>query len=142
MTERLQVYRCEVCGNIVLVLHPGAGKLVCCGQPMALLAEQTSGPGEEKHVPVVELTGGKVVVRVGEVAHPMEEGHYIEWVELIVGPEAYWRFLGPGEEPVVEFPVGEAAGELKVRTYCNKHGLWAATLTSLTSEGGRWAPNQ
>ena len=127
MTERLQVYRCNICDNIVLVVRPGVGTLVCCGQPMSLLAEKTGGPGEEKHVPVVERAGDVVRVRVGSVEHPMEEGHLIEWVELIVGDEVHRRFFGPGDKPEAEFKVARA-GKLVARAFCNKHGLWKIEL--------------
>ncbi len=127
MTERLQVYRCNICDNIVLVVRPGVGTLVCCGQPMSLLAEKTGGPGEEKHVPVVERAGDVVRVRVGSVEHPMEEGHLIEWVELIVGDEVHRRFFGPGDKPEAEFKVARA-GKLMARAFCNKHGLWKIEL--------------
>jgi len=83
MTGLKQVYRCNVCGNIVEVLHAGKGELVCCGQPMELLREKTADVGKEKHVPVVETTDSGIKVRVGDVPHPMEEKHYIEWVEVI-----------------------------------------------------------
>jgi len=125
MTERLQVYKCGICGNLVIVLHTGVGKLVCCGQPMVLMAEKTDGPGAEKHVPVIEATGERIRVRVGEVEHPMDEGHYIEWIELVVGDEVYRCFLRPGGKPEAEFPF--SAGEVVARAYCNKHGLWKAT---------------
>jgi superoxide reductase len=96
MTERLQVYKCEVCGNIVEVLHAGQGELVCCGQPMALQVENTVDAAVEKHVPVVEVTDDGVLVKVGEVAHPMTEEHYIEWVQVVVGDMSYRIFLKPG----------------------------------------------
>jgi len=127
MTERLQVYRCNICDNIVLVVRPGVGTLVCCGQPMSLLAEKTGGPGEEKHVPVVERAGDVVRVRVGSVEHPMEDDHLIEWVELIVGDEVHRRFFGPGDKPEAEFKVARA-GKLVARAFCNKHGLWKIEL--------------
>ncbi|NQT84748.1 desulfoferrodoxin, partial [bacterium] len=95
MTERLQVYKCEICGNIVEVLHEGAGELVCCGQPMKLYVENTVDAAREKHVPVVEETEGGIKVKVGSVPHPMGEEHYIEWIEIIAGGKAYRQFLNP-----------------------------------------------
>jgi len=99
MTKRLQIYKCEVCGNIVEVLHEGKGELVCCGQPMKLYEENTVDAAKEKHVPVIEKIEGGFKVEVGSVTHPMEEKHYIEWIEVIVDGKAYRQFLKPGEIP-------------------------------------------
>lgn len=122
MAEKLQVYRCEVCGNIVSVLYAGGGELVCCGQPMKLLAEKTADQGKEKHVPVVEQVGNKVKVKVGSVPHPMEEAHYIQWIEVVTESGSFVEFLKPGNPPEAEFTVNGKI--LKVREYCNLHGLW------------------
>ena len=125
MTKKLEVYKCEVCGNIVEVLHEGAGELVCCGQPMKLMTENTTDAAKEKHVPVVEKVPGGVKVKVGSVPHPMEEKHYIEWIEIIADGRAYRQFLAPGQAPEAIFPV-EAAPQITAREYCNIHGLWKA----------------
>jgi superoxide reductase len=122
MTKRQQVYKCEKCGNIVEVLHAGAGTLVCCDQPMVLLEENTTDAAQEKHVPVIEKVDGGYKVLVGSVAHPMEEKHFIEWVELIADDEVYRRFLSPGDAPEATFRV--AAEKVSAREYCNLHGLW------------------
>ncbi len=122
MAERLEVYKCEVCGNIVEVLHGGDGELVCCGQPMNRVVENTVDAAKEKHVPVVEKIEGGVKVKVGDVAHPMEEKHYIEWVEIIADGKAYRQFLNPGEAPEATFNV--EADQITAREYCNLHGLW------------------
>ena len=122
MAERLEVYKCEVCGNIVEVLHGGDGELVCCGQPMNRFVENTVDAAKEKHVPVVEKIEGGVKVKVGDVAHPMEEKHYIEWVEIIADGKAYRQFLNPGEAPEATFNV--EADQITAREYCNLHGLW------------------
>ncbi|ODS37694.1 MAG: desulfoferrodoxin [Candidatus Altiarchaeales archaeon WOR_SM1_86-2] len=122
MTGLNEIYRCNICGNIVEVLHAGVGKLVCCGQPMELLEEKTEDAGQEKHVPVIEKTDAGVKVKVGEVPHPMEEDHYIEWVEVIADGRVYRRFLKPGDKPEAEF--GIKAGRIEAREYCNVHGLW------------------
>jgi len=122
MTKKLQIYKCEVCGNIVEVLHAGKGELVCCGQPMKLYEENTVDAAKEKHVPVIEKIEGGYKVKVGSVAHPMEEKHYIEWIELIADGKAYRQFLHPGEAPEAVFKV--EAEDVTVRTYCNLHGLW------------------
>jgi len=124
MAERLQIYKCDVCGNIVEVVHAGKGQLVCCGKPMKLMVENTVDAAKEKHVPVVEKTTGGVKVKVGSVPHPMEEKHYIEWVEVMVDGKAYRQFLKPGETPEATFDVtGEG---VTAREYCNLHGLWRA----------------
>jgi superoxide reductase len=124
MTKRLQVYKCEICGNIVVVVHEGQGELVCCGEPMKLLDENTVDAAREKHVPVIEKTGDGYRVTVGSVAHPMLEEHYIEWIELIADGKSYREFLKPGSEPVAEFCV--EASQVTAREYCNVHGLWKA----------------
>lgn len=122
MVENLQVYKCEVCGNIVEVVHGGAGELVCCGQAMKLLTENTVDAAKEKHVPVIEKISGGVKVKVGEVAHPMEEKHYIEWIEVIADGKAYRRFLNPGETPEAVFMIDDES--ITAREFCNLHGLW------------------
>lgn len=122
MTARLQVYKCELCGNIVEVLTPGAGELVCCSQPMVLLGEKTADATTEKHVPVIEKTEGGYKVKVGSVPHPMEEKHYIEWIELVADGAAYRQFLSPGDAPEATFAI--EAAEVSAREHCNVHGLW------------------
>ena len=122
MTDRLHVYKCEVCGNIVEVLHEGQGELVCCNQPMKLLVEGTVDAAKEKHVPVVEKAAGGIKVSVGSVSHPMEEKHYIEWIEVIADGKAYLQFLKPGDVPEATFAID--ADQVIVREYCNLHGLW------------------
>lgn len=124
MTELKQVYKCKVCGNIVEVVHTGKGQLVCCNKPMELLAENSVDAAKEKHVPVVERSGEKITVQVGSVPHPMEEKHYIEWIELITDERVYRRFLKPGEQPEAEFIC--RAENVVARGYCNLHGLWKA----------------
>ena len=122
MAKKLEVYKCELCGNMVEVLHAGQGTLVCCGQDMTLLVENTVDAAKEKHVPVVEKVDGGYKVSVGSVAHPMEEKHYIEWIELIAGGAAYRQFLNPGDAPEAVFKVD--ADEVSAREFCNLHGLW------------------
>jgi superoxide reductase len=122
MTELGQICRCKICGNIVTVLHAGVGMLVCCRQPMELLQEKTEDVGREKHVPVIERIPGGVRVRVGSVPHPMEEKHYIEWIEIVTKNGSLRKFLKPGEAPEAEFPVGDQ--DVTAREYCNIHGLW------------------
>ena len=121
-TENLQVYKCELCGNIVEVIHASSGQLVCCGQPMVLLTENTTDAATEKHVPVIEKVDGGVKVTVGSVAHPMENDHYIEWIELVVDGKAYRQFLKPGQAPEAVFNV--EGSDITAREYCNLHGHW------------------
>ncbi len=122
MAERMQVYECQICGNIVEVYRGGKGELVCCGQPMKLLEENTVDAAVEKHVPVIEKLDGKVRVKVGSVAHPMVPEHYIEWIELNSESGTCAVFLKPGDEPEAEFALPE--GKITAREHCNLHGLW------------------
>ncbi|HMK65403.1 MAG TPA: desulfoferrodoxin [Thermodesulfobacteriota bacterium] len=124
MAEKLQVYKCELCGNMVEVLHGGQGELVCCGQPMKLLIENSVDAAKEKHVPVIEKTGNGFKVKIGSVPHPMEEKHYIEWIEVIADGKAYRQFLKPGEPPEAFFEI--SASSITAREFCNLHGLWKA----------------
>lgn len=122
MAKRLEIYKCNVCGNIVEVNHGSVGELVCCGQPMKLMKENTVDAATEKHVPIIEKIAGGYRVTVGSVPHPMEEKHYIEWIELIAGDETHHHFLKPGEKPEAVFKT-DAIG-VTAREYCNLHGLW------------------
>jgi superoxide reductase len=124
MIKLSQVYKCALCGNIVEVIHVGGGQLVCCGQPMTLQTENTVDASKEKHVPVIEKTADGYKVSVGSVAHPMEEKHYIEWIELLADGKVYRQFLQPGSVPEAYFEVD--ATEVSAREYCNLHGLWKA----------------
>jgi len=122
MAEKMGIYKCEVCGNIVEVLHAGDGELVCCGQPMKQFKENTVDASKEKHVPVIEKVEGGFKVKVGSVAHPMEDKHYIEWIEIIADGKAYRQFLKPGEAPEAVFKI--EAVSITAREYCSLHGLW------------------
>ncbi|MBW2964880.1 desulfoferrodoxin [Candidatus Woesearchaeota archaeon] len=119
-----EVYKCSVCGNMVETVHVGGGELVCCGKPMQLLKANTTDAAQEKHVPVIEKTATGFRVKVGSIAHPMEEKHYIEWIELLADGRSYRKFLKPGDKPEAEFAV--KAGKVTAREYCNLHGLWKA----------------
>jgi superoxide reductase len=121
MTEKLQILKCEVCGNMVEMIHAGAGELVCCGKPMKLFVENSVDAAKEKHVPVKERAAEGLKIKVGSVPHPMEEKHYIEWIEIVADGKAYRQFLSPGQAPEALFPV---QGEFIAREYCNLHGLW------------------
>ncbi|MFH1427442.1 MAG: desulfoferrodoxin [Patescibacteria group bacterium] len=123
MTELNQVYKCNVCGNIVEVLHAGEGELVCCGQPMELQIAKKEDEGQEKHVPVIEKTADGVLVKIGSVPHPMEEAHYIEWIEIIADGKIYRKYLKTGDAPEVKFCI--KAENISAREYCNIHGLWS-----------------
>jgi len=125
MAERLGIYKCEVCGNIVEVLHAGKGELVCCGQPMRLMKPNTVDAAKEKHVPVIEASAKGVKVKVGSVPHPMEKEHYIEWIAIESDGTICRKFLKPGEKPEAEFCV-KASKVKKAREYCNIHGHWAS----------------
>jgi len=123
MTDaRGEVYKCGVCGNIVEVLVSGSGTLVCCGGEMELLKEKSEDQGQEKHVPVMEKTAEGYNVKVGSIPHPMEDKHYIMWVELIADGKTYREYLKPGGKPEAEFCV--KASKVTAREYCNIHGLW------------------
>lgn len=122
MMKEKQVYKCNVCGNIVEVLYAGGGELVCCGQPMGLLEEKTKDEGLEKHVPVIEKTEKGIKVKVGSIPHPMEEKHYIQWIEVVTDNGVYRKHLKPKDMPEAEFEIKDKI--LKVREYCNVHGLW------------------
>jgi superoxide reductase len=122
MTQLNEIYKCEVCGNMVEVVHNSGGQLVCCGQPMKLIVENTVDAAKEKHVPVVEKTADGVLVKVGEVEHPMLENHYIEWIEVLTDRKVYRKYLKPGEKPEALFKLDEEV--IAAREYCNVHGLW------------------
>jgi len=122
MAKELEIYKCDLCGNIVEVVHAGEGELVCCGEPMKLQAENTVDAAVEKHVPVIEKIDGGVKVKVGDVAHPMEEKHYIEWIEVTAGGKVYHEFICPSQAPEAVFKV--EADQVTARAYCNLHGLW------------------
>jgi superoxide reductase len=122
MAQFKEIYKCEVCGNIIEVLHAGSGKVVCCGKEMKLFKENTVDAAVEKHVPVVDQKGSAVTVKVGSIEHPMEEKHYIEFIEVMTDAKIYRQYLKPGEKPVAEFEVAGAV--VSVREYCNLHGLW------------------
>jgi superoxide reductase len=122
MTKKLEIYKCSVCGNITMVVHASGGTLVCCGKPMELQMEKTDDTGKEKHVPVIEKSATGVLVKVGSVTHPMEEKHYIEWIEVTSGKNLSVVGLIPGEKPEAEFCTADTSA--KVRAYCNVHGLW------------------
>jgi len=121
MTKQKEIYKCNICGNIIEMIHPGAGQLICCGEPMKLQVEKETDEGKEKHVPVIEKTETGILVKVGAVPHPMEEAHYIEWIEV----NNCKVFLKPGDNPSAKFNI---SGDVSVRIYCNIHGLWKSKM--------------
>ncbi|MDD4785224.1 MAG: desulfoferrodoxin [Candidatus Shapirobacteria bacterium] len=127
MTKINQIYRCPICGNIVELLHAGNGQLVCCGQPMELLVTKDTDIGFEKHVPVITKTNTETIIEVGSIPHPMEEAHYIEFIEIIADGKVYRQFLKPGDKPIAIFKI--QADNVQAREYCNVHGLWQSNQT-------------
>ena len=123
--EKLQVYKCANSGLVVEVLSEGCESLQCCGEDAVLMKENSTDAAQEKHVPVLEANGGGIKVKVGSVAHPMTEEHYIQWIEVINGSWVNRKHLNPGDEPEAEFYVPKS-DNLIVRAYCNLHGLWRA----------------
>ena len=122
MTKLNEIYKCGVCGNIVEIIHNGDGQLVCCGQPMNLMVENAVDAAKEKHIPVIEKIQGGVLVKIGEVEHPMIETHYIEWIEVLTENKVYRKYLKPGVKPEAVFKLDEEV--IEAREYCNLHGLW------------------
>lgn len=124
MAELNQVYKCPICGNIVEVVHGGGGTLVCCNNPMVLLEENSVDAAAEKHVPVIEKTEEGVLVKIGEVEHPMIPEHHIEWIELMTKDKVYRKYLSPGDKPQALFKISDDDQIVTAREYCNLHGLW------------------
>ncbi|MBU1344284.1 MAG: desulfoferrodoxin [Proteobacteria bacterium] len=122
MAKRKQIYKCDTCGNIIEVLHGGDGELICCGESMKLFEEKTADQSKEKHVPVIELMDGSIKVKVGSTPHPMEEKHFIEWIEIFDKEKSYRHYLNPGELPETVFKSLNKG--VVAREYCNVHGLW------------------
>jgi superoxide reductase len=127
MTKLRELYQCNICGNVVEIAHEGADALVCCKQPMEKLIAKTEDQGKEKHVPVVKETAGGICVEVGDIHHPMEEKHYIKFIEVLTADKVIRAELKPGQEPMAHFSVTRAEVE-EVREYCNLHGLWSANV--------------
>ncbi len=126
MTKKNQIYKCEICGNIVEMLHEGSGELVCCGEKMNLINPKKEEVGTEKHLPVMERNDNKIEVKIGHTEHPMQEDHYIEWIEIITPQKNYRKNLKPTDKPFASFTIKEEI--LKIRSYCNVHGLWEISL--------------
>lgn len=127
MTKVKEVYRCAICGNIVEIMHMAGGTLTCCGQPMELLSENTVDAAKEKHVPVVEAIEDGYKVKVGSVEHPMQDNHYIEWIELVEENKIQRVHLKPGDKPEAVFYTD--CKNVYAREYCNLHGHWSSKKT-------------
>ena len=121
-TQKLQVYKCKVCGNMVEVVHAAGGTMVCCNQTMTLLREGETDAAVEKHVPVITKLDNGFKVAIGAIGHPMEDKHFIEWIELVADGRAYREFLKPGQPPEATFMIH--ADQVSAREFCNLHGLW------------------
>lgn len=128
MANKLDIYKCQKCGVMIEVLKGGNCEIVCCGQQMAKLMANTVDAAKEKHVPVIEKLPDGFKVKIGSVPHPMEEKHFIEWIELLVDGAAYRQFLKPGDAPEAVFRI--KANNVSAREHCNIHGLWADSTSS------------
>ncbi|MEK7142463.1 MAG: desulfoferrodoxin [Patescibacteria group bacterium] len=122
MTQRYQVYKCNACGGKLEVLINGGDALTCCGEKMELLENKTEDVGNEKHVPIIEKMENGIKIKIGSIAHPMEEKHHIEWIEAVWDGRTYIKFLNPGDKPEAEFNIPTM--EVLARESCNLHGLW------------------
>ncbi|MBL7060475.1 MAG: desulfoferrodoxin [Actinobacteria bacterium] len=123
MTQLRELYQCKVCGNIVEVVHEGASALVCCDKPMIKLEAKIEGQGQEKHVPVVEETNSGIAVKVGIIKHPMEDKHYIKFIEILLNDGIIRKELKPGQAPEAKFCVLKSE-VIEIREFCTIHGLW------------------
>ena len=123
----MKFYVCEHCGNKVTFVEDKGVPVVCCGQKMTELVANTVDASQEKHVPVVERDGNKLVVKVGSVEHPMAEEHSIQWIVVETKQGSMIKYLKPGEKPEAEFEVS-AEDAVAVYEYCNLHGLWKTEL--------------
>ena len=125
MPQRFEIYKCSLCGNIIEVMYDGGGMLMCCGSEMDAMTENTVDAAKEKHIPVLTKTDKGYTVKVGEIEHPSEEKHYIEWIELILSDgKNLKKFINPGDAPAAQFETNSEI--VSVRAYCNLHGLWKA----------------
>jgi superoxide reductase len=128
MTQKREIYKCKMCSNVVEVLHEGQSSLVCCGQPMTKMVEKTNDAGNEKHLPVVEKAENGTTIKIGSIPHPMEEKHYIEWIEASKKDGKIVRIvLHPGDKPEAHINC-KLEDLVEVRAYCNVHGLWSKKL--------------
>jgi len=125
MTKKKEIYKCDICGNIVEVLNVGSESLVCCGGAMRLESEKIEDQGNEKHVPIIEKTDFGYRIKVGSIEHPMENEHFIEWIEInSEDGKSGKKFLNPGDKPEADFYI--KADKITARAYCSVHGLWTS----------------
>ena len=122
--DSMQIFKCKTCGKVIMILKNSSCGTVCCGEDMVELTANTTDAAVEKHVPVISVNGGVAEVRVGEVAHPMQEEHYIEWIALETNQASHIVYLKPGEEPVARFALLDGEEVVSAYDYCNLHGLW------------------
>ena len=122
----MKFYVCKHCGNLVTFLHASGVPVICCGEPMTELVAGTVDAAHEKHIPVVEVEGSKVSVKVGSVEHPMVEAHFIQWIALETNQGSQIKYLKPEEKPEAVFALAEGEEVVAVYEYCNLHGLWKA----------------
>lgn len=127
MAKKLELYKCNICGNLIEVVLPGDGELVCCGQPMNLLEANTTDATKEKHVPFFVKKDDELEIRIGSAPHPMEQEHYIQFIEVVSKDERYVKrkYLYPSEEPMFTLR-GYDVDSLTAKEHCNLHGLWEA----------------
>ena len=123
MTKLRELYRCEICGNVVEIAQEGASALVCCNKPMIKLEAKTEDEGQEKHVPVIEEADNGIKVKVGSIGHPMEEKHYIKFIEILLKDKIMRKELKPGQVPEAKY-CALKSDILEVREFCIIHGLW------------------
>jgi len=126
MKMEMKFFKCDICGNIIAMVHSSGAPVSCCGQKMTEIIPGTSDGAVEKHVPVYEVKENKVHVTVGSVAHPMTEAHYIQWISLQTKQGNQRKELKPNQEPKVCFSLCEGDEVIAVYAYCNLHGLWKA----------------
>lgn len=124
----MKFFRCKHCGNLVLMMHASGVPMICCGEEMELLTENTSDGATEKHVPVVTREGNNVHIAIGSAPHPMIAAHYIQWIALETSAGVQIKYLKPDETPAADFKVAEGNTLIKAYEYCNLHGLWSAAL--------------
>ena len=119
--KEVKYYRCPICGNVIEVVNGNVNMVKCCGATPVLMEANTVDAAVEKHVPVYEIDGEEIIVKVGEVIHPMEDAHYITFITLVTNDRVIRVDLKPGDEPVVRLPY--VSGSV-IYEYCNLHGLW------------------
>ncbi len=122
----MRIFKCMVCGNIVMKIKDSGVNMSCCGTEMTELIPGTTDAAVEKHVPVYEVNGSKVKVSVGSVAHPMTPEHFIEWVAVETNKGCRLLKLTPNDAPEVNFTLEDGETIKEVLAYCNLHGLWKA----------------